>query len=36
MKRHRRLPHVDLQRMRDETDDLFGAADRIDDQSGPV
>lgn len=36
VERHRRLPHVDLQRMRDEADDLFGTSDRIDDQSGPV
>lgn len=36
VERHRRLPHVDLQRMRNEADDLFGTPDRIDDRSGSV
>jgi prevent-host-death family protein len=29
--RHRRLPHVDYARMRQEADSLFGTADRIGD-----
>jgi hypothetical protein len=35
VERHRRLPLVDLQRMRDEADDHFGAPDRIDDEDAP-
>jgi prevent-host-death family protein len=31
VERHRRLPRVDYDRMRDEADELFGNEDRIDD-----
>jgi prevent-host-death family protein len=34
VERHRALPHVDFDRMRDEADEFFGTEDRIDD-GGP-
>ncbi|MFD3684075.1 type II toxin-antitoxin system Phd/YefM family antitoxin [Nocardiopsis sp. NPDC058631] len=35
VERHRRLPHVDYTRMREEADDLFGGGDRVgDDERG--
>ena len=33
VERHRRLPRVDRDRMRDEADELFGTEDRVDDTS---
>ena len=37
VERHRRLPRVDHQRMRDEADEFFGTEDRVDgdDLAGP-
>jgi prevent-host-death family protein len=31
VERHRRMPRVDHDRMRDEADEFFGTADRVDD-----
>ena len=33
VERHRRLPRVDRDRMRDEADELFGTEDRVDDDT---
>ena len=33
VERHRRLPRVDRDRMRDEADEFFGAEDRVDDDT---
>jgi prevent-host-death family protein len=33
VERHRRLPRVDRDRMRDEADEFFGTEDRVDDDT---
>ncbi|MEU7986629.1 type II toxin-antitoxin system prevent-host-death family antitoxin [Streptosporangium canum] len=33
--RHRRLPRVDYERMRQEADEFFGAEDRVGDDNAP-
>jgi prevent-host-death family protein len=33
VERHRRLPRVDCDRMRDEADEFFGTEDRVDDDT---
>jgi prevent-host-death family protein len=33
VERHRRLPHVDHDRMREEADEYFGSEDRVDDDT---